>query len=59
MLTPRKFVSVRRTIDAETGYHILDAIADDGSAWWMVIGEEEVLDGWCPLTPLPAGSPPD
>jgi len=59
MLTPRRFISIRRTIDPDTNIHTLDAIADDGSAWWMMISEEAYVDGWNPHDPLPSSSPPD
>jgi len=46
--TPRRFVSINRT------YHDLgqtiDAIADDGTAWWMLASQGQ----WIQLPPLPA-----
>ena len=47
--TERRFAFVSRAIEPG-GDHIIDAIDDDGNAWWMVAGSSE----WNRLTPLPA-----
>jgi hypothetical protein len=50
--TPRRFASISRTVWMDHGgsqCHTLDAIADDGTAWWMVPGETE----WQELPALP------
>ena len=39
---PRRFTSIRRSYEPNTGVHILDAIAHDGTAWWMRLGS----GGW-------------
>lgn len=44
---PRRFVSITRTVYGAV--HTLDAVADDGTAWWMVPGEVE----WTQLPALP------
>lgn len=50
--TPRRFVALTRTVH-EFG-HTLDAIADDGTAWWRVLPALEPLDAvWTQLDPLP------
>jgi hypothetical protein len=59
MLTPRRFVSIQRTIDLKHDAHTLDAIADDGTAWWMVINHEGGATNWRPPEMLPPGSEPD
>lgn len=43
----RRIVSLTRTIHGVT--ETIDAIADDGTAWWMVPGEVD----WTQLPPLP------
>ncbi len=51
--TPRKFVAISRT-PHELGYTI-DAIDEDGVAWWMLRGSSDFRDiEWTQLTPLPA-----
>lgn len=44
----RRIVSITRTVQ-ENGYNTIDAVADDGTAWWMVPGEAE----WTQLPALP------
>ena len=48
---PRRFVSISRTV--QPAGHTLDAIADDGTAWWKVLGSDDQTD-WHQLSPLPA-----
>lgn len=51
---PRSFVTISRTVDPETGDHILDAVAADGTAWWRVIALEIEEDtGWQLMQSLP------
>jgi hypothetical protein len=45
----RRFTSITRTIDLN-GEHILDAIANDGTAWWNRPSEGT---NWVQITPLP------
>lgn len=40
--TRRRFTVIRRSYEPSTGVHILDAIAHDGTAWWMRLGD----GGW-------------
>lgn len=47
---PRRFVSISRTILGHDD-HILDAIADDGTAWFF---HGARFSTWMPLRPLPA-----
>jgi len=51
---PRQFVSIRRTIVAGED-HILDAIADDGTAWCLRMS---LRSSWSPISPLPAREVP-
>ena len=44
----RRIVSITRTVQ-ETGHHTIDAVADDGTAWWKVPGDVE----WTQLPALP------
>jgi hypothetical protein len=44
---PRRFVSITRTVYGAV--HTIDAVADDGTAWWMVPGEAD----WTQLPALP------
>lgn len=51
--TPRRFVSISRTVWMNQGVsqcHTIDAVADDGTAWWKVPGETE----WQEMPALPA-----
>lgn len=57
--TRRRFVSITRTVILN-GYHIIDAIDDDGVAWWRVIANFSENDvDWTRLTPLPDRNPED
>ena len=49
--TPRKFASLTRTV-TDFG-HIIDAIDDDGVAWWMITSPDGPEPEWHQLTPLP------
>lgn len=49
----REFYSLNRTFEPATGAHILDAVADDGTAWWMRLDGSEEDPQWTQLTPLP------
>ena len=44
---PRRIVSISRTVYGAT--HTIDAVADDGTAWWKVPGEA----AWKQLPALP------
>lgn len=46
---PRRFVSISRTILGDED-HILDAIADDGTAWFLHASR---FCTWMPMKPLP------
>jgi hypothetical protein len=60
MSTIRRFVYIARFFDPDARTHVLDAIADDGTAWWRVIGDEEEFSdsGWCLMEPLPTDDHP-
>ena len=51
--SPRRFVSIMRTI-TPAGNYILDAIDEDGRAWWRVPGGENGLNDWAETKPLPS-----
>jgi hypothetical protein len=46
--TPRRFVSITRTVRAFNHGYFLDAIADDGTAWYYITGFDLSCDelGW-------------
>ena len=46
----RRIVSITRTVMA-SGDHTIDAVADDGTAWWVAQDDDE--NGWRQLPPLP------
>jgi len=48
---PRKFASINRTI-TKSGY-IIDAIDEDGVAWYMIVGANSLGPEWIQLLPLP------
>jgi hypothetical protein len=52
--TPRRFVSITRAI-GPSGGHIIDAIADDGTAWHAVLQRDAGLNvsSWRQILPLP------
>jgi hypothetical protein len=55
--TPRRFVSISRTVWLDQGgiqYDYIDAVADDGTAWWMGPDETE----WQQAPALPAREVP-
>lgn len=54
--TPRKFASLTRTI-TDFG-HTIDAIDEDGVAWWMTPGPYDPEPEWHQLTPLPGREVP-
>ena len=49
-LPPRRFVHLSRTVH-EHG-HTLDAIDEDGRAWWLITGMDD--KEWTELQPLPS-----
>ena len=49
--TPRKFASLSRTV---TNFgHTIDAIDEDGVAWWMTVATDDSESEWHQLLPLP------
>jgi len=51
----RRFVSLTRTMSPDGRYSVLDAIDNEGNAWWLIAAEDDLVvpDDWSPLTPLP------
>jgi len=49
-LQPRRYVSISRMVDAHRHGSILDAVADDGTAWWCLSD----VTPWKQHAPLPA-----
>lgn len=56
MITPRRFISITRTVQTN-GLHTLDAIDDDGRAWWLVVNSDDAPDEWTETQPLPSRLP--
>lgn len=54
--TPRKFASLTRTV-TDFG-HVIDAIDEDGVAWWMITSPDGPEPEWHQLTPLPGREVP-
>lgn len=52
--TKRRIISTNRTVHPN-GVAIIDAVADDGTAWWVAQGDDE--NGWRQLPPLPDREP--
>lgn len=48
--TKRRIISTNRTVHPN-GVAIIDAVADDGTGWWVAQGDDE--NGWHQLPPLP------
>lgn len=48
--TKRRIISTNRTVHPN-GVAIIDAVADDGTAWWIAQGDDD--NGWRQLPPLP------
>jgi hypothetical protein len=48
----RRFVSVNR-VRSQDRRTVIDAICEEGRAWWLVIGDSGVPEGWSELRPLP------
>ena len=49
---PRRFASLTRTVNPD-GAHTLDAIDQDGRAWWLVLGWHGPRGTWTELQSLP------
>ena len=54
MTESRRFASIIRCVDGRTGIHTLDAIDEDGRAWWLVLGNEAAPMEWVELQKLPS-----
>jgi hypothetical protein len=50
----RRIISTNRTVHPN-GVGIIDAVADDGTAWWIAQGDDD--NGWRQLPPLPDREP--
>ena len=51
-MSPRHFTSLTRTVNPD-GTHTLDAIDQDGRAWWLILGIDEAPETWTELQLLP------
>ena len=51
---PRRFARIIRNVDSHTGIHTLDAIDEDGRAWWLVLGNEAAPMEWVEMQKLPS-----
>jgi hypothetical protein len=49
----RRFASITRTVGINYT-HTIDAIDQDGRAWWLVLGESGAPETWTELLPLPS-----
>jgi hypothetical protein len=51
----RRFASISRTVHADGDVQTIDAIDQDGRAWWMILdlGDTDYEPEWAELTPLP------
>jgi hypothetical protein len=49
----RRFASITRTVGINYT-HTIDAIDQDGRAWWLVLGEIGAPETWTELMPLPS-----
>lgn len=55
-LPRRRFVAITRTVQANGAQWppaTLDAIDDDGRAWWLVVGVDDAPWEWIETLPLP------
>ena len=48
-----RFISITRTIDPLGRYSTLDAIDEQGRAWWIVVGCDDAPETWTRTIPLP------
>ena len=50
----RRFASIIRQVDSRTGIHTIDAIDEDGRAWWHVqLNNESAPMEWVEMQSLP------
>jgi len=50
----RRFVSVSRTMTSASTIQSIDAICEEGRAWWLTIGSYNDHEDWSELRPLPS-----
>ena len=48
-----RFISIKRTMHPLAHWAVLDAIDQDGCAWWLMIGCDDAPETWTRTTPLP------
>jgi len=48
----RRFVSVSRVLSQHNDA-VIDAVCEEGRAWWLVLGPDNAPDNWTELLPLP------
>jgi hypothetical protein len=49
----RRFAGITRTVGINYT-HTIDAIDQDGRAWWLVLGQSGAPETWTELQPLPS-----
>lgn len=52
-LSDRRFASITRSVGINY-IHTIDAIDQDGRAWWLVLGDSSAPETWTELQPLPS-----
>ena len=50
----RRFVHLSRAVWYHSNVQTLDAIDEDGRAWWLIVGRDDVPTEWTELKPLPS-----
>jgi len=53
-MQPRQFKSISRTVLPFDGGLTLDAVDEDGRAWWLIVGNDEAPHTWTEFPPLPS-----
>lgn len=53
-LPPRRFIHISRTVWRRSNVMTLDAIDEDGRAWWLIVGMDGCAEEWTELLPLPS-----
>ena len=49
----RRFANITRNVGINY-IHTIDAIDQDGRAWWLVLGDSNAPETWTELQPLPS-----
>lgn len=48
-----RFTSITRAVDPLGRYSMLDAIDEQGCAWWLIAGCDDAPETWTRTIPLP------